>query len=255
MWSFRWNAKRAKLGKQMSEEGVMGNTVTRIAYLFLAIGLGMFGAAIYWASNTQAFVERAAVAPGKVIDLEGSRSGSSTNYYPVVKFKTKSGQERTFRSSSGSRPPSYHVGESVEVVYDETEPSDARIRSFFSLWGGPAIVGGLGIVFFAIGAGILYGRRYLAARAEDLRRRGTPVQADYQSVERNTSLAINGRNPWRIVAQWKNPSTDELHLFHSQNLWFDPTTHINTKQITVYLDRKNPKRYFMDVSFLPKLAQ
>lgn len=233
----------------------MGKTITRIVYIFLAIGLGMLAGAGYWASRTQVFVDRAGAAPGKVIDLEQSRSSNSTTYYPVVKFKTKSGQERTFRSSSGSSPPSYSVGESVGVLYDESEPSDARIRSFFALWGGPVILGGLGSIFFLIGGGILYGRRYLAARAEDLRRHSTPVQADYQSVERNTAIAVNGRNPWRIVAQWKNPSTNELHLFHSQNLWFDPTAHISTKQLTVYMDRKNPKRYTMDVSFLPKLAE
>jgi hypothetical protein len=233
----------------------MDKTITRVAYLFLIIGIAMLVGAGYWMTRTQAFVDRSETVPGEVIDLERSRSSDSTAYYPVIKYKTKSGQERTFRSNTGSSPPSYDVGEKVEVMYDVAEPSDARIRSFFSIWGGPAIVGLLGTLFGVIGGGILYVRRSFAQRAEDLRRRGMPIQTDYQGVEQNRGLQVNGRSPWCIVTQWKNPTTGELHLFRSANLWFDPTAHIQGRQITVYVDRKNPKRYYMDVSFLPKLAQ
>jgi hypothetical protein len=233
----------------------MEKTITRVSYVFVLIGLAMLGGGIYWASNVKTFVDRAIAVPGTVIDLESSRSSDSTSYFPVVKYKTRSGQERTFRSSSGSNPPGFAVGETVEVLYDEAHPSDAKIRSFFSLWGGPAIVAGMGTVFLLIGGGIVYVRRRLAAQAEHLRRRGTPVETEFQSVEQNKSFQVNGRYPWRIVTQWKNPATGEIHLFHSENLWFDPTAHVTSKQVIVYMDSRNPKRYYIDVSFLPKLAK
>jgi hypothetical protein len=233
----------------------VNKTISRIAYIFLVIGLAMLAGAAYWASRVDQFARGASHAPGTVIKLEHSRSSSSTSYYPVVRYRTAAGQEITFRSSFGSNPPSHAVGEAVEVLYNESDPSDARIKSFFALWGGAAIIGSIGAVFALVGGGILYWRRRAAELAQYLRRHGMPVQTDFQNVELNTALRVNGRHPWRIVTQWKNPASGELHLFHSASLWFDPTSHIGTRQITVYLDRRNPKRYHMDVSFLPKLAQ
>lgn len=232
----------------------MSKTIPRIAYLFLAIGLAMLVGAAYWASRVDEFARTASRAPGTVIKLERSHSGGSSSYYPVVRYRTAAGQDITFRSSFGSNPPSHAVGEQVEVLYRESDPGGARIGSFFALWGAPAIVGALGAVLALVGGGILYWQRRAAARAQYLRRHGTPVQTEFQSVELNTALRVNGRHPWRIVTQWKNPASGELHLFESENIWFDPTAHIGSRQITVYLDRRNPKRYHMDVSFLPKLA-
>ncbi len=232
----------------------MNRAITQIATIFLVVGLGMLAAAAYWASRVEQFARAARVAHGTVIKLERSHSGSSSSYYPIVKYQTEGGEEITFRSSFGSNPPSHRVGEAVIVLYDGSDPHAARIRSFFSLWGGATIVGAIGAVFTLVGGGLLYARRRVAERAQYLRRHGTPVQTDYQNVQINTRLRVNGCHPWRIVTQWKNPSTGELHLFRSENLWFDPTPHIGARQITVYLERRDPTRYYMDVSVLPTLA-
>jgi hypothetical protein len=244
----------AVVGAPACHEPAVNNSLARTAHLFLVVGLALLAGAVYWASRVEQFARGASIAHGTVIQLEHSRSSNSSSYYPVVKYRTAAGREATFRSSFGSNPPSHAVGEAVVVLYDESDPSDARIRSFFSLWGGATLVGSIGAVFALVGGGMLYGRRRAAERAKYLRRHGMPVQTEYQSVEINTTLRVNGRHPWRIVTQWKNPTSGELHLFRSANLWFDPTTHINTQQITVYLDRRNPKRYHMDTAFLPKLA-
>ena len=230
----------------------VNRTISRIAYLFLAVGLAMLAGAAYWASRVDQFVRTASRAPGTVIELK--HPGGSSSYYPVVRYRTAAGEEITFRSSVGSHPPSYAVGETVEVLYRESDPNEARIRSFFALWGAPAIVASIGAVFALVGGGILYGQHRAAALAQYLRRHGEPVQTEFQNVELNTRVRVNGRHPWRIVTQWKNPARGERHLFESENIWFDPTRHIGTRPITVYLDRRNPKRYYMDVSFLPKLA-
>ncbi|MFL6647263.1 MAG: hypothetical protein ACJ8KO_04815, partial [Sulfurifustaceae bacterium] len=81
---------------------------------------------------------------------------------------------------------------------------------------------GFGALPVLAGGGILYARRRAARRIQELRRHGTPVQTDFQNVEQNMRVKVNGRSPWRIVSQWKNPNTGELHLFESENLWFRP---------------------------------
>ena len=67
-------------------------------------------------------------------------------------------------------------------------------------------------------------------------------------------VTANTTNPYLIYVQWKKPMTSKLHVFKSENIWFDPTDHINTDEITVLIESNNPKKYYVDTSFLPKLA-
>lgn len=228
--------------------------VSIISYIFALVGIGMLAGAIYLFTNTQAFLDKAAVSEGVVIDLALSRSSDSTTYQPIVEFTTDTGIVTEFVSSSGSNPPSYHRGETVEVLYDRADPYNARINGFFSLWGGATIVGGIGAVFFLIGFGILLVGKLGKRKAEYLKQNGVAVQAKFQSVELNGSVQVNGRSPYRIFAQWINPTTSEMHIFKSENIWFDPTAHIESDELTVLIEKDNPKKHYMDISFLPQIA-
>ena len=230
-------------------------TVRVLKYVLALIGIGMLTGAFFVYQNTASFIASAAKTEGTVVDLQLSRSSDSTTYRPVVRFATARGQTIEFVSSTGSNPPSYTRGERVEVLYHPDNPHHARINGWFSLWGGATILGGLGALFFAIGAGIVLAGNLHGRRTEYLRKHGVRIETQYQSVERNTALSVNGRHPFRILTQWQNPANSELHVFTSDNLWFDPTNHIKIKAITVFIERGNPKKYHVDLSFLPKLAQ
>lgn len=237
----------------------VNRTINIICGVFLVCGLAFLGISIYTISNTRSFVAQAEMARGEVVDLEYRRdnSGSSASggaYYPVVKYRTAAGDQRTLYGNTGSSPPSYRVGEAVDVLYAPTNPSDARIAGFFSLWLVALITGVLGWLFSLGGAGVMIARRVAARRVRDLRLHGTPVETEVQNVEMNGGFEVNGRSPWRIVTRWLDPTRNELHLFHSENLWFDPTPFINSKRVVVFIDPNNPKRYSMDVSFLPTLV-
>jgi hypothetical protein len=231
------------------------NVIAIVKYLFTAVGLAMVAGALFWYQSVKSFVAQASVAPGTVVDLVRSQSGSdSPTYRPVVRFSAANGQAIEFTSNTGSNPPSYSRGEKVEVFYKPSDPQKAMLNGFFSLWGGPLIVGALGSVFFLIGGGIWLYTRLRGQRDEYLRTHGMPIQTKFQSVEINRSLEVNGSHPFRIVTQWQDPATSMLHVFKSNNLWFDPTDHIKQHQITVFIEGNNPKKYFVDLSFLPKLA-
>ena len=157
-----------------------------------------------------------------MIDLQQSRSSDSITYAPVVEFQTKNGSRIEFISSTSSNPPSYSRGETVEVLYNESSPEKARINGFFSLWGGALIVGLIGLVFFLIGFLIILFGTLKSKNIKKLKESGTRISAEFQSVQQNTSLTVNGRHPFQILAQWQNPSTSKIHIFNSDNLWFDP---------------------------------
>lgn len=238
----------------------MGKTIRLIAVVMALVGAGMLAGSAALALRTRAFLARAEGAAGTVTRLERSESTDSDNrrsvyYYPYVRFELPSGEVHEFRGGTGSNPPAWAIGERVDVLYDPARPAEARIRGFSSLWLGSVILGGLGLLFALVGGGI-FGVRWLGARrAGALRQGGTRVQAVFQSVERNEALKVNGRSPWRVVCQWIDPATRKLHVFESENLWYDPTPHIQAKEIAVFIEPGNPRRYLVDLSFLPPLAE
>ena len=220
-------------------------------YVFLGVGILLLFLALALWNKTRGFIARAATAHGTVtelIEVRDSDGGSST-FKPVVKFVAPTGEEVSFTSSHSSRPPAYDVGEAVEVLF---LPGDARIKDFGSLWMGPLILGGLGAAFAAIGLSILAVGRANTRKAVYLMAYGNAIQTDVQGVVLDTSLTVNGRHPWRITSQWLDPASNKMRVFDSANVWFDPTKFVTSRQVTVLLDPKDPKRYHMDISFLPQ---
>jgi hypothetical protein len=226
-----------------------------VKYGFSAAGLAMLAGALFWYQSVQSFIAGAAVAQGTVVEFVRSQSDNeSPTYRPVVRFNAENGQAVEFTSQFGSSSPAYRKGEKIEVFYKPSDPQDAMIKGFLSLWGGPLIVGGVGTAFFVFGAGISLFTHLKGKRDEHLRTHGMPIQTKFHGVEINRTLEVNGSHPFRVVTHWQNPATSELHIFKSNNLWFDPSDYIKQKQITVFIEGNNPKKYLVDLSFLPKLA-
>ncbi|MGX1475661.1 UNVERIFIED_CONTAM: hypothetical protein RKD50_004469 [Streptomyces canus] len=132
--------------------------------LFLVIGLVLAGVSV-------SFLTDAEKARGTVVALEWRndsvgtssrrvRSNDKPAAYPVVEFTSTDGAPRTFRSTTGSNPPSYEEGDRVEVLYRADSPDDAEINGFASLWLLPLVFGGIGLLFTGIGTAVaVVGRR------------------------------------------------------------------------------------------------
>lgn len=229
----------------------MKRTEAILQYVFTGIGVLMLAIAGYLSYRVHSFTSTAQVATGEVVSLDQNRDGAK----PIVRFTDRQGREVEFQSSVRSKPPSHELGERVQVLYDPAEPAEAELDGFISLWLGPLIVGGLGTAFFAIGAGWLLFKAKRRGRDARLRREGRPIVTKLQSVDLNRSYAVNDVHPFRVSTQWFNPATAEVHVFHSDNLWFDPSEFIGEREITVFVDPADPKRYCMDLDFLPKQAE
>jgi len=220
----------------------------KTAWLWIFPGIGALMLAGAVGIQVARFSDQAHMArtEGSVVDIEGG--------CPTVSFTSLDGTLGEYQSSTCSTPPSFDIGERVTVYYDPQNLERARIDSFEQNWMGSLILGGIGAVFLALGLLFVLPPLFGKRRAAELLATGTPVQAEVVDVELNGSLSINGRNPYRIVAQWLNPQTNKLHVFRSENLWFDPGPYISESLVTVMIDPTNPKRYSMDTRFLPELA-
>jgi hypothetical protein len=224
--------------------------------IFAGVGTLLFAVGLIVAVHTQWFIARAARAPGVVIEnIWGTDSEGSSTAKPRVRFRTPAGQEFVFVSKVGSSHPSYEAGEGVAVLYDPENPGDARIQSFLSLWFVSLLLGGLGALFAAIGLIPMLVIRRREARDEWLRLHGRRIQAGFLRVELNTSIEFNGSSPYRIVCQWLDSSTNQVHVFKSRNIWFDPAAYITGKTLEVMVEPGNYRRYVVETSFLPKRAE
>jgi Protein of unknown function (DUF3592) len=241
--------------------------IATVKYVFPLIGIGLLAGAFFSYRNTSSFVSEASRAEGTVVDFAESRSRRRRTYYPIIHFINQEGKEVEFTSPVGSRSPGYSTGQKVEVLYRPTELQSATINDFFSLWGLSVTLGGLGGLSLMLGTGsiLLFNRvdglinrkvdGLINPKNESLKENGVPIETEFQSVDINTTVSINGRYPFIVLTRWQNPSTSELHIFQSNNLWFDPSDYIKSKRITVFIESNNPKKYYVDLSFLPKLAE
>ncbi|MBD2105499.1 DUF3592 domain-containing protein [Nodosilinea sp. FACHB-13] len=226
-----------------------------IGYPFLLTGIGMLAATFFTYTNTNTFLKDAIKTEGTVIELIRSQSDDSVTYQPVVVFVSQEGEEIEFTSLSGSNPPSYSKGQAVEIFYLPDNPQKAEINGFFSLWGLPTILGALGSIFSTVGTGLLVVPMVKEREEKYLRQQGTPIETKFKNIDVDTTVSVNGNHPFRIMTQWQNPSTTEIHVFKSSCLWYDPSEFMTGDPITVFIERENPKKYFVDLSFLPKLAE
>ena len=225
-----------------------------VKYVFSLVGLGMLVGAGFLITSTNEFINAAVSANGEVIGLESRSSDDGTTYAPIVEFTTADRQRIEFTSSSSSNPPAYSTGEAVEVLYLADNPLDAKINGFMDLWFGSLMLVVMGGIFTAIGGGMVLFPVFKQRKQTDLRQTGMRIQTDFQRADVDESYSVNGKHPYRIYSQWQNPQTNEIHVFESDAVWFDPLDYIKTDKMDVWIDRDDPGRYFMDISFLPKLA-
>jgi Protein of unknown function (DUF3592) len=233
--------------------------LTLIGALFLALGIALLlgSAIVYQRSN--AFMKTALPAEGRVIDMvrqqsNGKNGRTSTSYAAVIEFRDKSGQRQEFIDSISSQPARFAIGEAVPVVYDPEHPNTAATNDKFGRWGTLIILIPLALIFAGVGGGITGYLRHKDRRRKNLVESGTVIMSEFMHVEQNISLTVNGRHPYQVVTQAKNPFSGKLEQYRSDNLWIDPTSELTGRKIPVRIDPNTPGLYFVDLSGFDALA-
>ena len=150
----------------MNPQAANPKKVAFFGAIFLAVSLTMLGIAGFLVWKTSRFLDRAVSTQGTITALVPViRPNQRRTYAAQFSFTTPAKQAVTITSTSSSNPPEFEVGESVAVLYLPNNPADARIDSFFQLWGASSIVGGIGTVFLAISLGMILYLRNLTRRS------------------------------------------------------------------------------------------
>ena len=135
------------------------------ATLSLVVGLGLLAGAGYMFYDARQLISTAAKAPGTVVGFERRLSKGGSTDYPVIEFATASGEIRRFTTSGAG---DYAKGEAVEVLYDASDPANARVNVFIELWLGTLALGAFGLLCLGVGIGtLLYERTRMKTGAEN----------------------------------------------------------------------------------------
>ena len=218
--------------------GIFGS----IGLLFAAIGL-------WFDAQSRDLMENGLRTAGTVVGFDRSTdSDGDTTFMPQVTFTDRNGQNHWFASSVGSNPAEFERGDEVEVIYDPAQPDRAIIDSFTQRSLLPMVFSGLGLVFAAIGftmVGRSLWRRKVIAR---LRQNGLAIQAEFLEFYRDTTMQVNGRNPFRVTCQAKHPANGQMQVFKSEPLWDGLPLRLEGKKLRVLVDPQDARHHYVDLS-------
>ena len=118
---------------------------------FLLLAFLIISFSIFDFLSTKDFISSAENATAKVTKLIENRSNNGVSYTPVFKFRDNEGKVYSVHSNASSSSKLYEVNESVEILFNPKSPSEAKINSTYSLWGGSILVGSIGLIFLYLG--------------------------------------------------------------------------------------------------------
>jgi len=127
------------------KQRITGLIVTPILVL---VGLAVLALGVHLGRTIFLLESTGERAHGTVLFCELQTTLHGSTYYPVVQFATRTGSTVQFRDRMGSKPPAYHEGEPVEVLYlPSAAESTATIDRGRLNWLAPAAlcVGGLAL--------------------------------------------------------------------------------------------------------------
>lgn len=127
-----------------------------------------------------------------------------------------------------------------------------------SLWLFSIIFGSVLAVFLIVGIICMIIYTTKKGKKEKLIANGKYIYADIVDIDVNVYQKVQidriSMNPYFVVCKYVEANGKE-YLFKSKSLLYNPSALITEKQLKVYVDLKNPKKYYVDTSsILPDSA-
>ena len=129
--------------------------VASIAGILLAVAATLFG----WHKYQSAMLNR---ADGVVVQLDTTHD---RYVRPRVRFSTTTGQDIEFVALDADAD----VGDTLRVLYNPLQPTDARVRSFRATWLVTTLFASAGVLFATVAVGMTWMRRPTPLQGEPVR--------------------------------------------------------------------------------------
>lgn len=117
-----------------------------VPIVFITIGLAALGAALYFFSNQQAIINQGNKTVATVVSNPAN---------PLFEYEFE-GTSYTHQSNTSSDPPSYYVGEQVDVYINANDPYDIVIDTFTDRWLLIVIFSSIGSTFLGVSLLVIF---------------------------------------------------------------------------------------------------
>ncbi len=221
--------------------------------IFLIVGLIFLVVGISIAAYNVNFKNNALETTAVISSIERDRdSDGDTSYTVYVRYTVDGSQyERPLNFYSSGM----YVGEEISIYYLPEQPNRILAKSSLSFLF--ILFPLMGLIAASIGFVIIFRKVMKIKSHKYLLENGEVVNAEITNVDYKSSYTVNGVSPYVITCKWVDPSTGIYYFFKSDNIWFDPEPIINErdiKNLPVYIDRYNPKKYSVSLEELEKMV-
>ena len=182
----------------------------------------------------------------------GTVANSSLSRYEI-KYTSEDGIERTIQRTHSSKGGKYDNGDKVKVFYQIADP-DKTHTSDGKKGGKKVVFWGFILLLFNL-TSIYFGKK--KENTENyFKTTGRKVEAQILKIDIDMETTIMKKNPYYIHCKWTDPMTGKEYRHTIKYIWQDPETLLaGRKTIDVYIDQKDPGKYFMDIAFLGETAK
>lgn len=158
----------------------------------------------------------------------------------------------TFETDLSEYSNGMRAGDEIALYVNKENPT--KVRTEMLLYLITYILCGVSIPFLIIGIVFLLVLRAKKNKKQDLLQNGRMVEAVVTGGQINYNMQINNRHPWKLECQYKDTFTGAVYLFSSNNIWKDPFLYVD-QTIKVYMDKENPRKYYVDVDSLEEIER
>lgn len=209
---------------------------------FLLVGSGLIVGGVVTRNYSNDFFKSAKSTTATIDKIERYRDSDGESEYDVLVSYEAEGQyyddiELDYYNSS------MYQGQQLTVYYQATRPNiiKTKVDSFFIF----AILIGMGSLFALIGL-ILSIIGFNIKPKQRLKTTGICYNATVTDIIEQRNVTVNGRHPYYVDCLAHNHHTGQQMLFRSKGI-FDGSMLYKLTTVPVYVDPKNPKKYYVDV--------
>ena len=212
---------------------------------FFAAGIVMLVIAIICAAFSGNTKKTAEKVTGTITGIYSSRGEDSNGNSSITVSYSYNGQQ--YETGLGEYSSSMWVGKDIGLYVNQDNPRKVRTGELLFL--PTLILAIIAVPFLAIGGIFLMLAIKQRKKKEYLMQHGKRVMAEVTGGSRNINYTVNGRHPWKLECRYEDVFSGEIYLFSSENVWMDPQLYID-RQVTVYVDGNNYRKYYVDVESL-----
>lgn len=216
--------------------------------IFALIGVLLICGGIYMSISNSNFKKNAVETKAKITRIDTSRdSDGDTNHSVSVEF-TVDGKH--YEGSLNYYTSSMYIGKEETIYYDPNNPNHFKgAGGEFAVY----ILFAIGAVFFLIGSVVLIVQIKNGKKQKQVLSYNYIIQANIIGFAIDTTMRVNGRNPYKLEATYINPNDGKMYTYRSESIWADLTPILQQMQITtipVYVNPNNYAEYVVDISSL-----